>query len=145
MLYRFGTIVVLLLCCVAFVCAEDTPATQPAVIEASDTAGLNAKKGETITVEGVVESARWSSTGKVLNVVFKDTEKDKGLLCAAFDKNKEKLDAAFGGDAPAQWTGAKVRVTGKLENYGGKIEAWKDRPQIVIQYPEQVVIVEPKK
>jgi hypothetical protein len=145
MLKRFGLSAFLVICCLSVARAEDAPATQPAVVQASDTAALNAKKGETVTVEGVVESARWSSSGKVLNVVFKDTEKDKGLLCAAFDKNKEKLDAAFGGDAPGQWNGAKVRITGKVENYGGKIEAWKDRPQILIQYPEQVVIVEPKK
>ena len=46
------------------------------------------------------------------------------------------------GDAAAAWTGAKVKVTGKIEEYGGKVESMKGRPQIILQNPEQVTIVE---
>jgi len=130
-----------------------TPATKPAeptsqpsaaggAIQATDTAGLAAKKGEIITVEGVIEYAGWGKSGKVLNVKFKDTDKDKGILVSAFTKSKEKLDAAFSSDAAKAWTGAKVQITGKLEPYGGKIKEWADRLQIIVQNPEQVKIVE---
>lgn len=119
------------------------PTTQPAAIPVSDTDAIVAKKGEIVTVEGVIEKAEWSKSGKVMNVFFKDADQEKGVMAAAFPKNKEKLDAAFDGDAAAHWTGAKVRVTGKLEPYGGKVSSMKNRLEMVIQNPEQVVIVEP--
>jgi len=136
----------LLLAAVA-VRAEDAPATQPttqpAAIQASDTDTITAKKGEIVTVEGVVERAEWSKSGKVLNLYFKEANKDADVMASAFSKNREKLDAAFEGDAAAHWTGAKIRITAKIEPYGGKVESMKNRLQMVIQNPEQVVIVEP--
>ncbi len=119
------------------------PTTSPAVLAPTDTAGITAKKGEVVTVEGLVDTAAWSSSGKVMNITFKDVEKDKGLLCSAFQKNKAKLDAEFEGDAAAKLTGAKIQITGKVEIYGGKIAAWKDRPEIVIQNPQQIKVIEP--
>ncbi len=119
------------------------PSTQPAVIQASDTDAIAAKKGEFVSVEGVVAKAEWSKSGKVMNVYFKDADHDKGLIGSAFLKNKEKLDAEFGGDAAAHWTGAKIRLTGKVELYGGRIDSMKDRLEIVIQNPQQVVVIEP--
>jgi len=147
MLTRSRIVGLMVLCLCAAAHAEDAPATQPstqpAVISAGDAATLAAKKGETVTVEGVIAKAEWSKSGKVFNVEFKDIEADKGLMVSAFQKNKEKLDAAFDGDAAAKLTGAKIQITGKLEVYGGKIEKFKDRLQIVIQNPQQITIVEP--
>ncbi len=137
----------LVLLCAVVGQAEDAPttqpSTQPALIQATDTDAIAAKKGEFVTVEGVVEKAAWSKSGKVLNVFFKDADRDRGLQAAAFLKNKEKLDAEFGGDAAAHWTGAKIRITGKIEPYGAKGDKVKERLEIVIQNPQQVVIVEP--
>jgi DNA/RNA endonuclease YhcR with UshA esterase domain len=117
--------------------AEDTPATQPstnpAVIQASDLATLKSKVGEIVAVEGVVERASWSASKKVMNIYFKDAR--DGFMCAVFEKNKEKVDAGFEGDAAAKLGGAKIRVT-------GKIGMFRERPQILIDKPEQVTILE---
>jgi DNA/RNA endonuclease YhcR with UshA esterase domain len=112
------------------------PATQPAVIPVTDTAAIRAKNGQTITIEGVIESAKWSGSGKVMNVRFKDVK--DGVSVAVFQKNKDKFDAAFGGDTAKKFTGAKVQVTGALKDFKG-------RPEIVIENPEQVTIVEAAK
>jgi hypothetical protein len=129
--------------CMGVVTYAGDSTSKPAVVAATDTAALAAHIGDFVTVEGTISKASWSTTGKVMIVDFQGADRKKGLLCSAFDRNKENLDDANGGDAAAKWTGAKVRITGKLEPYDGKIEDWKDRPQIIIQNPEQVVIVKP--
>jgi DNA/RNA endonuclease YhcR with UshA esterase domain len=130
--------------------AEDPPATQPATepaevptIPATDTAAIKEKMGEVVTVEGVVESAKWSGTGKVMNVFFKDAR--DGLIVVVFEKNKENFNNAFDGDVAKAWDGAKVKVTGKIVEYGGKVESMQGRPQIILQNPEQVTVVEAAK
>lgn len=119
------------------------PSTSSGAIQATDTAAIIEKKGKFVTVEGVVVYAGWSTSGKVMNVKFKDGDKEKGLLCSAFEKSKERLDAAFNGNAGSAWKGAKIQVTGKVEIYDGKIKEWVGRPEITIQNPEQIKIVEP--
>ena len=114
--------------------------TQPAVIAVTDGEAIKARMGQTVAVEGQVDKAEWSKSGKVLNVNFKNLP--QGLLVVVFEKHKDKFNAAFDNDAAAAWTGAKVRVTGKVEEYGGKDEKMKGRPQIILQNPEQVVVVE---
>jgi DNA/RNA endonuclease YhcR with UshA esterase domain len=123
--------------------AEDAATTQPAAIAVTDNEAIKAKTGETITVEGVIDKAEWSRSGKVLNVSFKDAP--QGLLAVVFLKNKDKFNAAFNNDVAAAWTGAKVKVTGKIEEYGGMDEKMKGRPQIILVNPEQVTIVEAAK
>ncbi len=124
--------------------AAEAPSTQPvAVISATDDAALKEKAGFKVTVEGVVDSAEWSSSGKVLNVHFKDVNEDKGLVCCAFSKSKKPLDSAFGGDAIKAWSGAKIQVTGSLHKYEGRIRALVGRLQLIIQDPNQVKIIEP--
>jgi hypothetical protein len=111
------------------------------VIAASDKAALDANDGKEVTVTGTIKKAAWSGTGKVMNVEFADSP----LVAAVFEKNKAAIDRAFGGDAAKKWTGAKVKVSGKLAKYGGRIEALKGKPQIIIDKAEQVVIEEAKK
>ena len=127
--------------------AEDAPATQPAtqpaVVAATDNAAIKAKTGETIVIEGVLEDAEWSKSGKVMNAYFKDAK--DGVKIAVFEKNKAKMDAAFGGDAAAKWKGAKVQITGKVMEYKGKVESLKGRLEIIIENPEQVTVVEAAK
>ena len=133
----------------AFVHADDAPTTMPATepttqgaaIAASETDTIKGKMGETVTLEGEVESASWSKSGAVMNVMFKDAG-DDGVMITIFKSSREKLDAAFDGDAAAKLAGAKVQVTGKVESYGGKKESWKGRPQIVVNAPEQIKITE---
>ena len=74
-----------------------------------------------------------------MNIEFKDSE----LLGAAFERNRAKLDEAFGGDLAKTLDGAKVRIKAKIHEYGGRSEDLKGRPQIIISRPDQVTIAEP--
>jgi DNA/RNA endonuclease YhcR with UshA esterase domain len=107
--------------------------TEPAVIDVKNSDAIIAAKGkDSATVEGVISSAEWSRSGKVMNIEFRDSD----LIGAVFEKNKQKLDDAFGGDLAKSLKGAKVRIKGKIADYRSK-------PQIIIQFPDQITIVEP--
>jgi hypothetical protein len=121
----------LLLCC-------SVRAEEGAVIDVADKATLDAAKGTDVIVQGKVSKAEWSKSGKVCNVEF---ENAPHFMCAAFDRNKEKLDAAFNGDFAKAMTGATVKISGKLAPYGGRIEALKEATQIVIKETRQVTFV----
>jgi hypothetical protein len=124
-----------------FVRAADDAAAKPASIDATDKAALTAGIGKDVIVTGKIEKAEWSKAGKVMNIDFENSD----LLAAVFEKNKEAINKAFDGDAAKKWTGAKVKVTGKLEKYGGRSKSLEGRPQIVITKPEQVTVEETKK
>jgi hypothetical protein len=118
--------------------AAEAPAA-PTPVDATDKAALEANLGKVVAVTGVVAKAEWSKSGKVMNVEFKDSV----LLVAAFEKSKEPLNAAFGGDAAKAWAAAgKVTITGKLAPYGGKAKDLEGRPQIVVSDAKQVVVAE---
>ncbi len=125
--------------------AED--AAKPAAIDASDKAALTAAMDKEVTISGTIKKAEWSQTGKVMNIEFADSE----LIGAVFEKSRAALDKAFDGDAAKKWTGAKVKVTGKLAKYGGKSKKLEGKPQIIISKAEQVniegtpAVEEPKK
>jgi hypothetical protein len=121
---------------------QDAPATMPVIIDASDKAAIDAAMGKDVTIEGVIDVAAWSRTGRVMNIEFKNSEQSR-LLAVVFDRNRVKLDEAFGGDLARSLTGAKVRISGTLKPYGGRSEAMKGRPQIIIDFSQQITIVEP--
>ncbi len=114
--------------------------TSPALIDASDKAALDANAGKPVVVQGKVESAEWSSTGKVMNIRFANAP---GFMAAAFERNRKKLDEAFSGDLAKTLTGAQVKLSGKLQKYGGHIPELKDAQQLVITSVNQVTIVTP--
>ena len=124
---------------------EPAPAnatTTPAVIDVSDKAALEANKEKQVTVVGTCSGASWSSSGKVMNISFAGAEESR-FGAVMFEKNKQKMDAAFGGDAAKAWTGAKLRIRGKLSTYGGKVAARLGETQIIINDSSQVTVVEP--
>ena len=125
-----------LLTCVAF--ADDKPA--PIAIDAADKAALETNQGKQVVVSGTIKTAEWSRTGKVMNVEFENSP----LILAVFEKSKEAVNQAFEGDAARKWTGAKVKVTGKLGKYGGRAKAYEDRPQIIVEKASQVTIDAPR-
>ena len=125
-----------LLSCFAF--ADDKPA--PIAIDATDKAALEANQDKQVVVSGTIKTAEWSRTGKVMNVEFENSP----LILAVFEKSKEAVNQAFEGDAAKKWTGAKVKVTGKLGKYGGRAKAYEDRPQIIVEKASQVTIDAPK-
>jgi len=121
------------------------PSTQPSdgqgVVNANDEAGLTAAIGKETNVDGVVEKAEWSKSGKVMNIEFKNSQ----LLGAVFERDSKALNEAFNGDFAKAITGAKVRIKSKLETYGGKDKKLEGRPQIIIKKMYQVTILEPAK
>jgi DNA/RNA endonuclease YhcR with UshA esterase domain len=108
------------------------PSSAPSIVQASDADAVKAAVNTETTVEGVIKSAEWSSSGKVMNAQFKDSD----LRAAAFSRIKEKLDKAFSGDVAKTLTGAKVRIKGKLQEFKG-------HPEILINDTTQITILEP--
>ena len=116
--------------------ARADDAAKPVEVSATDKAALAAAMDKEVVVTGTIKKAAWSSTGKVMNIEFADSE----LLGAVFEKSRAAMDKAFDGDAAKKWTGAKVKVTGKLAKYGGRSHKLEGRPQIIISKPEQVMV-----
>lgn len=119
------------------------PAAQEApfvVIAATDTAALKAAIGQDVLVEGTVDRAEWSRSGKVINIEFKGASAD-GFIAVAFDRIRKQLDESFNGDFAKTMTGATVRLRGKLEASGAKDPKFANRPQLIINDPSQVTIV----
>jgi DNA/RNA endonuclease YhcR with UshA esterase domain len=117
------------------------PASQPAVIHVSDKDGMAAHMNKEVVVEGTISRAQWSRTGAVMNIDFKDADQTR-FLAVIFVRQRAKFDDAFGGDVTRALTGAKVKLKGKLGEYGGRSEAWRGRPQIILNDTTQVTIVE---
>ncbi len=111
------------------------------LIQANDVAGLKAALGTQAVVEGRIRSAAWSKSGKVMNIEF-EGPKETALLGAIFEKSRKKFDVAFSGDVAAALSGAKVRVRGKLEEYGGQSPKLKGHPQIILTMPASITIIE---
>ena len=83
-----------------------------------------------------------SRSGKVMNIEFAGAS-ESGLLAVIFERTRADMDGAFGGDVGKALTGAKVRLKGTLQPYGGRVEAMKGRPQIIVNRGDQITIVEP--
>ena len=49
------------------------------IIDVSDKAAIDAAMGKEVIVEGVIDEARWSRSGKVMNIEFENTEKSRLL------------------------------------------------------------------
>lgn len=136
-------VVLLLSLSARFVLAEEkTPATtEPAttapsggVIAATDKDAISTHLNNEVTIEGMVTDAKWSSSGKVFVIKFKGTESSQ-FQAAVFSKNKEAMEKAFDGDLTKGLEGAKLQVKGKLQTF-------REHPEIVIDKPEQLTIVE---
>ncbi len=105
------------------------------VLQAEDAQAIVAAMGQDVAIEGVIRSAAWSGTGKVMIIEFKGVGR-KGIHCASFSAQRQILDAHFGDDAAATLTGATVRIRGKLSEHNS-------RPQIIITDPRQIEILRP--
>lgn len=120
--------------------ADDKPASQPttagsqSVIAAGDKDALTANMNKEATIEGTIDKAEWSSTGKVMKATFKEGA-DTKVAAIVFVKNRDKFDQAFSGHVSKALTGAKVRLKGKLKEFKGS-------PEIVLDDVNQVTIVE---
>lgn len=112
------------------------------VLSASDTEAILEHEGKHVFVEGKVERAAWSSSGKVMNIRFAGADPDDGFMAALFEKQRKNFDKAFGGDVTEALTGKTVRLEGVVSTYGGHIEALQDRPEIILNLTSQITIRE---
>jgi len=119
--------------------ASDLP---PGVLSAADLPALKAALGKDIVAEGFVRESLWSKKGKHLTIKFAGkSEQEVGLVCVVSHKDREAFDDAFDDDAAAAFSGARLRVRGKLVPYDGKVAELKGWPQIDLDDPKQVTIV----
>ena len=117
--------------------ADDPPSTaptsQPSLIIAGDKQALDAAIGNDVIVEGTISEAKWSPSGRVFLIKFQEGD-SSGFQGAIFSKYKDVMEKAFNGDLSTALEGAKVQVHGKLQTY-------RDHPEILIDKPEQIVIL----
>ena len=71
MRWMFG-ILAIGLATISFVRADD--AAKPVAIDATDKAALAAAIGKDVVVSGTIKKAQWSSTGKVMNIEFENSD-----------------------------------------------------------------------
>ena len=119
--------------------ADEQPATAPTtspsgVISAGDRQVLMDHIDKEATVEGTVADAKWSSSGKVFVIKFKDAS-DSQFQTAIFSKSKDAMEKAFDGDLSKAFAGAKIQVKGKLQTY-------REHPEILVDKPEQITVIE---
>jgi hypothetical protein len=120
----------------------EDPTAQPILIDASaEKSAFDAAIGKLVVVQGTVLSASWSETGRVMNIEFRNAARSR-FIAVIFERNRAKIDEGFNGNVAGTLAGAKVRIRGMLETYGGQIESWKDRPQLVITVGDQITILE---
>jgi DNA/RNA endonuclease YhcR with UshA esterase domain len=117
--------------------AKDDKASAPAVIQATDKDAIAAAKDKDAVVEGVVSRVGASKSGSITFINFKDVENGQ-FTAVVMAKNKDAVSKALDGDIAKALTGAKIQVKGKMTDYKGK-------PQIQIDKPEQVTVVEKAK
>jgi DNA/RNA endonuclease YhcR with UshA esterase domain len=117
--------------------AEDPPSTaptsQPSLIIAGDKQALDAAIGNDVIVEGTISDAKWSPSGRVFLIKFQEGHSSE-FQGAIFSKYKDVMEKAFNGDLSTALEGAKVQVHGKLQTY-------RDHPEILLDKPEQIVIL----
>jgi DNA/RNA endonuclease YhcR with UshA esterase domain len=94
--------------------------------------------GKEAVVSGTVESAKWTKTGKTLQVKFKDGPEDFRVV--AYGQNRAELDKAFDGDIAKSLEGKRVEVTGKVRKYPGKVESWKKFTEVQVRKPAQIKV-----
>jgi DNA/RNA endonuclease YhcR with UshA esterase domain len=117
----------------------EPPATQPSddkpiLVDVSDKAAVDAALNKDVFLEGVVESAAWAPSGKVMRIQFKNTTESK-VQAVIFEKKRVDFDQAFGGDVTKALTGARVRIKGKLKDYKG-------RPEVTLDQISQLTILD---
>jgi lysophospholipase L1-like esterase len=119
--------------------AAAAPATQPAVaVDVTKKEQVEAAVDKDVALAGHVESAQWSSTGKMMIIKF--TGGPENFRGTAYQKQREALDKAFDGDFAKAIADKDVLVTGKVQKYKGTNAEWKDVLEIHVTKPDQVKV-----
>ena len=106
------------------------PATSLKPLDANNLEQLRAHRGETVTVQGKIERQGESKNGTVRFLDFKKDYRE-GFVLVFFTW---KGDGKFSKEKLAGYLGKKVRVTGKLTEYGSTM-------QIEVETLDQLKIV----
>ena len=116
------------------------PTTLP-VLQADDTDAIKQHIGEEVIVTGKISKAAWSRSGKVMNIEFEGNGAED-FAAALFERNRERFDKAFNGDLEKSLVGATVRFKGELQEYGGNADRYAGRPEMILNAPTQITILE---
>lgn len=106
-------------------------AEEPRVFSVDDTEELLAQMGKEAVVEGRVRSSFW--VRGVLLITFR--EEQEGFVGAAFARNRDTLNEAFDGDIARALRGKNIRMRGTITEH-------RSRPQIVVENPDQITVLE---
>lgn len=112
-------------------CLPAISGDSPPVFSVDDTEALHQRMGEETVVEGKVHASFW--VRGVLLITFR--EEQEGFVAAAFARNRRALDAAFGDDIAKSLSGKNIRIRGTLSEH-------RYRPQIVVETPDQITILD---
>jgi len=114
--------------------AQEKPAPPAASISVGDKQAIDANMNKEATVEGTVSDAEWSPTGRVFLIKFQEGETTQ-FQGAVLSQNKETMEKGLNGDLSNALEGAKIQIKGKLVTY-------REHPEILIDKPEQIRIVQ---
>lgn len=121
----------------ATVAAAELSAPADLRINATDHAQLAAHLDSAVTVLGTVRTASWTANESIFNMDFEDDD-EHGLLVCIFPKNRAAFERSLGGDIGKALSGKTIEVKGELQSYGGRVEEWMNRPQIILNTPSQL-------
>jgi hypothetical protein len=114
--------------------AAPAPQLANGVLDSADDAGIRAATGQTATVQGKVSRVGATETGSITFINF--TGNDRGKFVAIVRKERlSEVAAAFGGDLQS--------LSGKTVEIHGKVELFRNSPQIVINQADQLRIASP--
>jgi DNA/RNA endonuclease YhcR with UshA esterase domain len=112
--------------------AEDQPqkvATKSTPIDVTDQAAVAAAMPHEVTISGAVSEV--SANNGMLSINFEGTDKSQ-FNAVVFGRSREAIEKVLG-EGLKSLIGKKIRLTGKITLY-------RDRPQIVVATPEQIVL-----
>lgn len=104
----------------------------PRFFFADDTSGIIQNMGNVAVVEGRVHSAFWVRY-QVFLITFR--EEREGFLAVAFPQSRKVLDAGLDGNMAAALNGRLIRVRGVIGEH-------RYRPQIIVESPDQIEILD---
>jgi DNA/RNA endonuclease YhcR with UshA esterase domain len=112
--------------------AADAPgdAKPPAVIDAADKSAIEAAMPHDVTVVGTISDIK--PTESVTSLNFKGTEKSQ-FYAVVLQRNREAVEKVHG-EGLKSLAGKSIKVSGKLVEY-------RDKPEIVVSSPDQIVAI----
>jgi serine/threonine protein kinase/tetratricopeptide (TPR) repeat protein/WD40 repeat protein len=112
------------------------------VLSAAEPDRLLAEIGNDVVADGVVVDSLWAELNGQMNIEFAGGNV-YSLVCTIPHRRRQAFDAAFGGDVANTLRGSEIRVHGKLGQYYGVNTDIKGCPQMQLDEPSQITIIQP--